>query len=183
MRLKQRIVHLVLREIVADYDAESREVTLVLHWAGGRHSEVHWTKNRMGWAGRSRDLSAVDVVGKMAQEYPDEQIALTLNRKAIRAGCEPGWTAKRVRDIRTKHNIPDFQPRGRQNIACDFTGCRHTPASECGNHTSVNHTEDIAGAADCGVRTLANPHKRPGLGACEARAGTSTSRPSAKTFS
>jgi hypothetical protein len=37
MRLKQRIVHLVLREIVADYDPESREVTLVLHWAGGRH--------------------------------------------------------------------------------------------------------------------------------------------------
>jgi DNA invertase Pin-like site-specific DNA recombinase len=130
MRLKQRIVHLVLREIVADYDPESREVTLVLHWAGGRHSEVRWTKNRMGWAGRSRDLSAVDVVGKMAQEYPDEQIALTLNRKALRAGCEPGWTVRRVRDIRTKHNIPEFQPAA--------TGTLHVTLQAAAIHLQVS---------------------------------------------
>src|SRR5579863_492874 len=46
-RLKQRIVHLVLRGIIADFDAQSCEVKLVLHWAGGRHSEVGWIKTEL----------------------------------------------------------------------------------------------------------------------------------------
>jgi hypothetical protein len=51
-RLKQRIIHLVLREIIADFDAQSQAVTLILHWAGGRHSELRWIKNTNGWPGR-----------------------------------------------------------------------------------------------------------------------------------
>jgi hypothetical protein len=35
-RLKQRIVRILIREIVADVDEKSREVVLVIHWAGGR---------------------------------------------------------------------------------------------------------------------------------------------------
>jgi hypothetical protein len=33
--------------MMADVDEESREIRLILHWAGGRHSEVYWTKNRV----------------------------------------------------------------------------------------------------------------------------------------
>jgi hypothetical protein len=39
MRLKQRIVRLLIREIIVDVDEKNREVVLVIHWAGGRHSE------------------------------------------------------------------------------------------------------------------------------------------------
>jgi hypothetical protein len=38
MRLKQRILHLVLREVRVDVDSHSRQVILLLHWAGGRNS-------------------------------------------------------------------------------------------------------------------------------------------------
>ncbi len=80
MRLKQRIVRLVLREIVADVDPASRAVTLVLHWAGDRHSQVRWTKNSAGWQGRST-LTVQAIIRKMARAFPDQEIALTLNRQ------------------------------------------------------------------------------------------------------
>lgn len=107
MRLKQRIVHLVLREIIADVDPVSRRVTLVLHWAGGRHSEVRWTKSPAGLRGGS-ELTAVKVIGKMAAEYADEEIALTLNRQRLRGGAGRGWTTESVAQIRRKLNIAEF---------------------------------------------------------------------------
>jgi DNA invertase Pin-like site-specific DNA recombinase len=113
MRLKQRIVHLVLREIIADVHQPSREVTLILHWAGGRHSEVRWTKNKVGLHGRS-NLTAVEVIGKMAGKFPDDEIAKTLNRQRQRTGSEHSWTAQRVAYTRTNHNLPVFQENDRE---------------------------------------------------------------------
>lgn len=107
-KLKQRIVHLVLQEIMADVDERSREVTLVLHWAGGRHSEVRWTKTKVGLHGRA-NLTAVDVIRKMAGKLPDDEIALTLNRQRQRTGSGHSWTAERVAYTRKNHNLPEFQ--------------------------------------------------------------------------
>jgi Recombinase zinc beta ribbon domain len=107
MRLKQRIVRLVLREIVADVDPARREVTLVLHWAGGRHSQVRWTKNRVGWQGRSK-LTAEAAIGKMAGEFSDHDMALTLNRQRLRTATGAGWTAKSVARVREQQHIPEF---------------------------------------------------------------------------
>jgi hypothetical protein len=115
MKLKQRIVRLVLREIMADVDAVSREVTLVLHWAGGRHSEVRWTKNKVGLHRRS-NLTAVEVVGKMAGKFPDDEIALTLNRQRQRTGSGHSWTAERVAYTRKNHDLPECPAGDRKQL-------------------------------------------------------------------
>ena len=107
MRLKQRIVRLVLREIVADVEPASREVTLVLHWAGGRHSQIRWTKNKVGWQGRSR-LTVEAVIRKMAPVYADHEIALTLNRQRQRTSTGAGWTARTVAVVRQQQHVPEF---------------------------------------------------------------------------
>jgi DNA invertase Pin-like site-specific DNA recombinase len=112
MKLKQRIVRLVLREIMADVDEASREVRLLLHWVGGRHSEVHWTKNKIGLHRRS-NLTAVEVIGKMAGKFADHEIALTLNRQRLRTGSGHSWTAERVAYTRTNHHLPEFHDAGR----------------------------------------------------------------------
>src|SRR5436853_3525562 len=39
MRLKQRIVRILVEEIVADVDEATTEIVLLIHWTGGRHSE------------------------------------------------------------------------------------------------------------------------------------------------
>jgi excisionase family DNA binding protein len=105
-RLKQRIVHLVLQEIVADVDAQKGEVILLLHWAGGRHSEVRWVKRRPRTVER---VTALETIRKMAGEYTDQLIALTLNKLRVRdeEGVS-GWSAKKVAEIRRQQKLPDY---------------------------------------------------------------------------
>jgi hypothetical protein len=80
MRLKQRIVRLVLQEIVADVEETDQTIVLLIHWAGGRHSEIRVNRNRTGRHRRCTSLEAIDVIRRMAERFPDEQIAATLNR-------------------------------------------------------------------------------------------------------
>jgi Recombinase zinc beta ribbon domain len=40
MRLKQRIVRILIHEIIVDIDDASREILVVMHWQGGRHTEL-----------------------------------------------------------------------------------------------------------------------------------------------
>ena len=40
MRLKQRIVRILIHEIVVDVNEKDHETVLLIHWAGGRHSET-----------------------------------------------------------------------------------------------------------------------------------------------
>lgn len=109
MRLKQRIARLALREIVADVDEESREVVLVLHWAGGRHTEVRWEKSRRGVHTRA-NLEAVEIIRKMAGQCSDEEIALTLNRLQLKTGTEGySWSGWRVAYTRGNHGMASYR--------------------------------------------------------------------------
>ena len=47
MCLKQRIIRILMREIVADVDESRKEIVLLIHWAGGRHSELRLKKSEM----------------------------------------------------------------------------------------------------------------------------------------
>jgi len=105
MRLKQRIVQILLREIVADVNPEATEIVLLLHWAGGRHSELRVAK-RASRRGRSTSVEAVAVVRQMAGRFSDEQIAATMNRIALRTGDGNTWNQKRVAALRYRLQLP-----------------------------------------------------------------------------
>jgi DNA invertase Pin-like site-specific DNA recombinase len=109
MRLKQRIVRILMEEIVADVEDEKREVVLLLHWAGGRHSELRVPKNRPGQHQRCTSIEAVEVVRRMAGKYPDEQIAATLNRLGLRTGAGNTWSTQRVYTLRHYHRLPVYK--------------------------------------------------------------------------
>jgi len=110
MGLKQRIVRILIHEIVADVDDTQREIALLIHWAGGRHSELRVKKNEPGKHGRSTSLEAIDVVRQMAGQFPDEQIAATLNRLGLQTGTGNSWTELRVRSARHYQALPAFDP-------------------------------------------------------------------------
>jgi hypothetical protein len=40
MRLKQRIVRILIKEVIADVDNSATEIVWLIHWTGGRHSEL-----------------------------------------------------------------------------------------------------------------------------------------------
>jgi DNA invertase Pin-like site-specific DNA recombinase len=110
MRLKQRIVRILIREIVADVGADKQEIVLLLHWTGGQHSELRIRKNQTGKHRRCTGTEAVQVIRGMAGRFTDEQIATTLNRLGLRTGAGNTWSEQRVYSMRHYHDLPAFDP-------------------------------------------------------------------------
>lgn len=108
MRLKQRIVRILIREIVADVDQDSDEIVLLIHWAGGRHSELRIKKNAVGKHRRCTSAEAVEIVRQMVGKFTDEQIASTLNRLRLRTGAGNSWNEQRVSSLRHYHEFPAY---------------------------------------------------------------------------
>src|SRR6516162_6719690 len=87
MRLKQRIVRILIQEIVADIDESSREIVLLIHWAGGHPSELRVKKGEGGKNRYCTSLEATEVIRKMAGQFSDEQIARFPSRRWIGRPC------------------------------------------------------------------------------------------------
>jgi excisionase family DNA binding protein len=108
MRIKQRIVRVVIEEIIADVDRGTNEIVLLLHWAGGRHSEIRVPKNKPGHTSRWSDPDAVKVIRAMAGTWSDRDVALTLNRLGLRTGTGQTWTHTRVCSVRHRMELPAY---------------------------------------------------------------------------
>jgi excisionase family DNA binding protein len=108
MRLKQRIVRILISEIVADVDPENQQIILLIHWVGGQHSELRVKKNATGKHSRCTSLEAIEIIRRMAGKFPDDQIASTLNRLGLKTGAGNTWREGNVRTVRSYHQLPAF---------------------------------------------------------------------------
>src|SRR5260370_27374892 len=97
--------------MVADVDESGREVVLLLHWAGGRHSELRLKKRELGQHRRCTRVEAVEVVRQMAGRFSDELIAATLNRLGMRTGIDHTWDKDRGYSLRHYQQLPGFDPQ------------------------------------------------------------------------
>jgi DNA invertase Pin-like site-specific DNA recombinase len=116
MKLKQRIVRMLVHEIVADVDEGTSEIVLVIHWVGGRHTELRVPKNKSGHHRRTAGEDATEVMRRMAGRWPDEQIAATLNRLRLRTGFGNTWNELRVRGVRQRLGFPAHDPAVNQSV-------------------------------------------------------------------
>ena len=108
MRVKQRIARLLIHEIIANTDEDTREIVLVIHWAGGRHSEVRMPRPKPGDHRHRTGPDAEGVVRRMAGAWPDHDIAASLNRLRLRTGAGNTWTASRVLSLRKRLRLVDY---------------------------------------------------------------------------
>ena len=105
--LKQRIVRILIQELVVDVDEEKQETVLLIHWAGGRHSELRVSKIGTGRHGYSTGMEAIEVIRQMSGRFGDGEIAATLNRLSLRTGAGNSWNAQRVYGLRRQHELPN----------------------------------------------------------------------------
>jgi DNA invertase Pin-like site-specific DNA recombinase len=110
MRLKQRIVRVLVREIVVDIDEGTAQVILKIHWQGGRHSELRVQRPKPGEHRNVTSEEAEAVVRHMAGTWPDREIAATLNRLGLKTGNSNTWTESRVYSLRKRLRVLDFDP-------------------------------------------------------------------------
>jgi DNA invertase Pin-like site-specific DNA recombinase len=111
MRLKQRIIRILIEEMIADVDESSREIVLLIHWTGGRHSELRLKKRETGQHRKCTSAETVEVVRQMAGRFTDELIAATLNRLGMRTGVGNTWDKDRVYSLRHYHQFHNFDPQ------------------------------------------------------------------------
>jgi len=114
VRLKKRIVRTLIEEVAVDVDAKAGEITLVIHWKGGVHSELRVPRRRRGQNRIHAPLKTVEAVRTLAHVCSDDLIASYLNRNGIRTGRGNRWTRERVASLRSKRKIPRHTPHRQQ---------------------------------------------------------------------
>jgi DNA invertase Pin-like site-specific DNA recombinase len=107
--LKKRIVRTVINEVIADIDAETAEIVLLIHWMGGAHTELRLPRRRRGQR-NSASIDIVDAVRRLVLIANDDLIAGILNRNKLRTGHGNRWTRERVTALRSHHRIPVYRP-------------------------------------------------------------------------
>ena len=106
-RTKQRLIHILVQEIVCDLDDTSNEAVLLIHWTGGRHSEVRVQRVRTSGYPADRVPAAVDVLRQLVGHWPDREIAVSLNRMRCKTGDGETWTTVRVKEMRERLSLAE----------------------------------------------------------------------------
>jgi DNA invertase Pin-like site-specific DNA recombinase len=102
--IKKRLVRTLIEEIVVDYDAETSEIVLFVHWKGGAHTELRTRRRRRGQMNHT-SVEIVAAVRSLARLCSDDVIAATLNRNGLKTGRGNRWTRERVVSLRNYHRI------------------------------------------------------------------------------
>lgn len=124
-RVKQRLVHVLIHEVVIDLDDAAHEAVVVIHWVGGRHTELRVARARSGRYPEDRHPSAVEVMRKLGGQWPDRQLAVTMNRMRCKSNDGESWTTVRVREFRERLGIAAFNSdTAEDTISVDATATR-----------------------------------------------------------
>lgn len=125
-RTKQRLTRILIQEVVMDQKENSTEVVVTIHWTGGRHTEVRVSRIRSGRYPEDRHPSPVEVIRTLGGQWPDRELAVTMNRMRCRSTEGATWTTVRVRELRERIGVAPFdptQPR-EETISVDETARR-----------------------------------------------------------
>ncbi len=114
-RTKQRITHILIREVVLDRDDTTNEALVTIHWNGGRHNGGRHTELRVSRVGTGRypgdrHPSPMEAIRKLGGQLPDRELAVTMNRMRCKPADGNAWTTVRVRELRERLGIGVFDP-------------------------------------------------------------------------
>ena len=109
-RTKQRLTRVLIQEAVIDLDEKSNEAVVTLRWTGNRHTEIRVARTKTGRYPENLNPSPVVVMRKLGGQWPDLQLAVTMNRMRCKTADGKSWTAVRVRELRERLGIAPFDP-------------------------------------------------------------------------
>lgn len=126
IRTKQRITHILIREVLLDLDDATNEAVVTIHWTGGRHTELRVSRVRCGRYPADRQTSPVEVIRKLGGQWPDREVATTMNRMRCKPADGNAWTTVRVREMRERLGIEPFDPAAPrvEMVSADETAVR-----------------------------------------------------------
>jgi DNA invertase Pin-like site-specific DNA recombinase len=125
-RTKQRLARILIEEVLIDLDAAANEAVVTVHWNGGRHTELRVSRVRCGRYPADRHPSPVEVIRKLGGQWPDRDLAVTMNRMRCKSADGKSWTTVRVRELRERLGIAAYDPSAIsiETISVDETAAR-----------------------------------------------------------
>lgn len=134
--IKKRIIRLLVNEVLLLLDEKTSTITMTVHWKGGVHSNVEFKKPVRGDTTTKTNEDIVELLGKLAPWYPDEDIAKIFNCHRLKTGIGNAWNRVRVRSLRSSHKIDPFD------------------RTKKGDVLSLNEAAKILGVSPNTVRTM-----------------------------
>jgi hypothetical protein len=103
---------------LADIDADHGK-----RWNGGRHTELRVSRVRCGRYPQDRHPSTVEAIRQLGGQWPDREVAVTMNRMRCKPSDGKAWTTIRVRE---RLGIAPFDPEATrvETISADETATR-----------------------------------------------------------
>jgi DNA invertase Pin-like site-specific DNA recombinase len=105
--LKQRLASLLLVEVLCEVDGP--EIVLVLHWQGGRHSQVRLPKPAPGQHRNRTDRQVHTLLGKQSPTLSFQELSNLLNQHGLKTRKGHRWDAVRVRGFMAQHRMGRYQ--------------------------------------------------------------------------
>lgn len=123
---KQRLTRILIQEVIVDLDETANEAVVTVHWTGGRHTQLRVARTSTGRYPEDVHPVPTEVMRKLGGRWPDRQLAVTMNRMRCKCADGKSWTAVRVRELRERLGIAEFDPNAlrRETISVDETARR-----------------------------------------------------------
>lgn len=125
-RTRQRLTRVLIEEVIIDLDVSTNETVVTIHWVGGRHTQVRVARVRCGRYPEHSKPNAVEVMRKLGGQWPDRDVAVTMNRMRCKAENGDPWTTVRVRELRERLGIAPYDAAAHtvETITVDETARR-----------------------------------------------------------
>jgi DNA invertase Pin-like site-specific DNA recombinase len=104
-RDRKLLLRAMITEIVLTVEREQQRATVRIIWEGGAVTDHQVTLPKAG-SHAATDPDTLELVRRLANDYPDHQIAGILARQGRVTGAGKPFTAHRVRSLRNHHKIP-----------------------------------------------------------------------------
>jgi len=105
---RKQLLRAILAEVIVTVDRRSdpHVARLRILWEGGAATERTVSLPHTASLARATDQDTIALVRRLAEHYPDKQIASILARQGRRTGTGKPFTAHRVAGLRNYHGIP-----------------------------------------------------------------------------
>ena len=109
-RDRKDLLRTLITEVTLTVREEPRRVEIEIAWEGGARSELQVTLTRRGTKRTCTPEDTVELIRRLSEHHPDQQIAAILNKQGRRTGTGLLFSEPRVKHVRQQNSIPAAPP-------------------------------------------------------------------------
>jgi biotin operon repressor len=109
-RDRKELLRTLVSDVVITVHAAEKRADVEIRWQGGACTDIAVELNARGPERRRLPEDTIELIRRLAEHHPDDQIAAILTRNHRRTGTGLPFTASRVRSARQRAGIPAAPP-------------------------------------------------------------------------